>query len=367
MRPPEAPAMAPPPVMAPPPTLAQPAAVAPDPMVVPVAVAWAPALALPPVPDEIAPTLYPVRPDGRTERRTTGSARVTGHRRALGAAFAVVGIIVVAGVAIFALNSCETTSAGGTPAAPKSAAAQFSQRAETALTAGDLGQAAGLYSQAIQADIGYEAAYYGKWDTLVAQDDYARALTLASQATRQFPTSRQAWFELGFVQETQGQPAAAVQSYTTCLQYAQGGTTGGKVLDDATVRERLDLVTYVAVIADPRGTISDAVAKVNSALQATIPDTAALSSAVIQANSVLSTNIALLRKVAPLAYFADFHSGMLTAYDAIKTACEALATATSSNDAALVSAARESLNNAIGRFNQNDRLGSSLLQSYYAQ
>jgi tetratricopeptide (TPR) repeat protein len=296
-----------------------------------------------------------------------GEAKATGRRRALGAAFAILGIIIVAGAAVFALNTFEASGAGQAPATPKSEATQFAQKAETAFAAGDPAQAVGFYSQAIQADRNYQTAYYGAWNVLVTQSNYAQALDLATEATKQFPDSRQAWFELGFAQEAQGALPDAVQSYTTCLRYPQDAANGGNLLDDAAVHKRLDLVTYVTGITDPRVAIADAIAQVNGALQATTPDAAALSSALTQADNTLSTNIALLQKVIPPAYFADFHSSMLTAYGAVKTACEALAAANSGADAASLSTARQSLNDAVDRFNENDKLGTSLMQGYYAQ
>ena len=81
----------------------------------------------------------------------------------------------------------------------------------------------------------------------------------------------------------------------------------------------------------------------------------------------LSANISLLQKITQPAYFADFHSSMLAAYEAVKTACAALTAATSSSDTSLLSTARQSLNDAVDHFNANDKLGTSLMQSYYAQ
>jgi tetratricopeptide (TPR) repeat protein len=296
-----------------------------------------------------------------------GDAKPAGRRRALSATIAIVGIIIVAGAAVFTLNTFETSSVAQSSAAPASQATQFSQDAEAAFAAGNLGQAVGLYTQAIQADRGYETAYHGEWNALVAQNNYAVALELATETTRQFPTSRLAWFELGFAQEAQGELAAAAQSYTTCLQHPQDSAPGAALASDALVHKRLDLVTYVTAITGPREAIAGAVAEVNTALDATTANATSLSSAATQVATVMTTNIDLLQKVTPPAYFADFHSGMLAAYGNIKSACDALATAAAGGEAASLSSAKQSLNGAVDRFNENDKLGTSLLQSYYSQ
>jgi tetratricopeptide (TPR) repeat protein len=304
----------------------------------------------------------------RASLMAAGDAKLSGTRRALGAALAIVGIIIVAGVAVFTLNTFETSSAAQSPAATQSEAAQLAQQAEAAYAAGNPGKAVGLYTQAIQADRGYETAYYGEWNALVKQNNYASALELATETTRQFATSRLAWFELGFAQEAQGELAAAAQSYTTCLQYPAGSTPGSALASDVLVHKRLDLVTYVTAITDPRVAIAGAVAQVNSALDATTTDAAtSLSSAAAQAAAVVSTNADELQKVTPPAYFADFHSSMLAAYGAVKSACDALAIAVAGNDAASLSSAKQSLNDAVDRFNENDKLGATLMQGYYAQ
>ena len=270
-----------------------------------------------------------------------GDAKLSGRRRALSAAFAIIGIIIVAGAAVFTLNSFETSSVAPSSAAPKSGSAQLTQKAE--------------------------AADYSEWNTLVAQNNYAAALEWATETTRQFPTSRLAWFELGFAQEAQGELAAAAQSYITCLQYPQGSAPDAAPASDALVHKRLDLVTYVTAITDPRVAMADAVVQINGALDATTTDATSVSSAAAQVATVMSSNIDQLRKVTPPAYFADFHSGMLTAYEDIKTACGAMATAVAGNDAASLSSAKQSLNDAVDRSNKNDKLGASLMQGYYGQ
>jgi hypothetical protein len=270
-----------------------------------------------------------------------GDAKLTGRRRAVGAALAIVGIIIVAGAAVFTLNSFETSTAARPPVTPSTEAGPSSQKAE--------------------------AASYGQFDVLVGQSNYAEALKLATETTRQFPTSRLAWFELGFAQEAQGELAAAAQSYATCLQYPEDSASSPAPAD-ALVHKRLDLVTYVTAITDPRVAIAGAVAQVNSALDATSSDTTtSLGSAAAQVATVVSTNVDQLQKVTPPAYFADFHSGMLAAYGDIKIACDALATTVAGNAAASLASAKQSLNDAVDRFNANDKLGASLMQSYYSQ
>jgi hypothetical protein len=283
----------------------------------------------PPLPVQVDPAYF----------MAAGDTRPTSRRRAVIAVASIVGIIVVAGAAVFTLNSFEASSTGGSSGTPRNETGQPSKKAET--------------------------AYYTEFSTLVSQNSYAEALALATETTRQFPTSRLAWFELGFAQEAQGELAAAVQSYATCLQYPQNGVPGGAPADDALVHKRLDLVTYVTAITDPRVAISDAVGQVNSALEATTPGTGSLTGAAAQMATVLSTNIERLQKITPPAYFADFHSGMLAGYGDIKSACDALATAVAGNDTASVSSAKKSLNDAVDRCNANDKLGASLLQSYY--
>ena len=58
---------------------------------------------------------------------------------------------------------------------------------------------------------------------------------------------------------------------------------------------------------------------------------------------------------------------MLTAYGALESACEALAAAVSSSDATALASARKSLDDAIDAFNQNDAVGTSLINDYYGQ
>jgi hypothetical protein len=132
------------------------------------------------------------------------------------------------------------------------------------------------------------------------------------------------------------------------------------------VRKRLDLVRYVVAITAPRQAIAGAIAQVDTALQGTTLDKAAISTATSRATTILDANIATLEQVQPPAYFADFNASMLSGYRDLKTACAALATAAASSDAAALTSAETGLNKAVDHFNANDKQGSSLMQSYYA-
>jgi hypothetical protein len=57
----------------------------------------------------------------------------------------------------------------------------------------------------------------------------------------------------------------------------------------------------------------------------------------------------------------------MAAYGDIKAACQGLATAATGSDPVLLSSARKGLDDSIDRFNENDKLASSLMQSYYSQ
>lgn len=291
-----------------------------------------------------------------------------GGRGRVRAALAVAAIIVIAGGAVFALNTFEssaTADAGGTGTVNRQGS-QFIHKAETALSAGNAAQALMYYDQALQADPGFAGAYYGKWNVLVKQSTYVEAQDVATQATKKFPTSRVAWFELGFAQESLNELPAAVASYAKSLQLPQDATATGTPIDDAAVRKRLDLVRYVVAITAPRQAIAGAIAQVDTALQGTTLDKAAVSTATSRATTILDANIATLEQVQPPAYFADFNASMLSGYRDLKTACAALATAAASSDAAALTSAETGLNKAVDHFNANDKQGSSLMQSYYA-
>jgi hypothetical protein len=298
-------------------------------------------------------------------------SRVAAHALAKGggrlrSALAVAGIVIVAGGAVFALDSFGTSAvAGSQSAAVPSRVVQLVDEAQAAHAAGDLSQAAALFDQAIKADGGSEAAYHGEWTVMIERNDFTAAAALAKKGTEQFATSRLAWFQLGFTQEAQNDLAGAATSYTTCLQFPQESPILGAVIDDALVRKRLDLVTYVVGITAPREAIASAVGQVSTALSAAGADATSVTSAVDRVAGVLDTNLAQLQKIAPPSYFAQFHSAMLSTYGDIKTACQAIAAAAGRTDAASLASAQTQLNDAIDRFNQNDQLGASLMNSYY--
>jgi hypothetical protein len=307
------------------------------PAAAPAVVAPAPAtqggatLPTPVLPEQVDPAYF----------MAAAETRPTGRRRAVSAVLAIVGIIIVAGAAVFTLNSFEASRVSGSPETRYDKSGQLSPKTE--------------------------AEYYAEFSALAGQNKYAIALNLATETTQKFPTSRLAWFELGFAQEAQGDLVAAAQSYTACLRYPDAGAPGGMPANDSLVRKRLDLVTYVTAITDPRVAIAEAVGRTNSALKATTPDATFLAGAASQMATVMTANIERLRKIAPPAYFADFHSGMLAAYGDVKSACDALAAAVAGNDSISLSSATKSLNDAVDRCNENDKLGASLLQSYYRQ
>jgi tetratricopeptide (TPR) repeat protein len=308
--------------------------------------------------------LVPVWSEIRQSRMAAHAHPQGGGR--LRAVLAVVGIVVVAGAAVFALDTLGTSavadSGGG---AAYSRAAQLVEEAEAAYAAGDLSQSAALFNQAIKADNGSEIAYHGEWTVLIEKNDLSAAATLAKETAQRFPASRLAWFQVGYTQEAQNDLESALTSYTTCLQFPQESPILGTVIDDALVHKRLDLVTYVVGITAPREAIAEAVGQVSTALAATSSDQASVTAAVGQVTTVLETNLAQLQKIAPPAYFAQFHSAMLTTYGDIRTACQAIAAAAAGDDAASLLSARTGLNDAIDRFNRNDQLGASLMNSYY--
>ena len=287
----------------------------------------------------------------------------------LRAALAVLLIVVVAGAAVYAFNTYLAPAADAGVVATKASgeSERLTQQADTALTAGNWNQAVGLYTQAIQADPAYGPAYYGQWTALLQKEDLGPALEVATKITQQFSDSRQAWFVLGYTQEARGDLEAAASSYTKSLGLPQIPAAGGTAITDTTLQHRLDLVSYVTAITEPRLAIAAAVNEVNTALQGTTTDAASLSGAASQVTTVLTSNIAELAKITPPAYFAAFHSGMLAAYGSLESAAEELATAVTSADATALTSARQGLNDAIDGFNQNDAVGTSLINDYYGQ
>ena len=284
------------------------------------------------------------------------------------AALAVIAVIVIAGGAAFALNMYETPVSGtAVGATGQSAAVAPVQQAETAHEAGSLDQALALYDQALQADPAYEPAYYGKWNILVEKKDYPSAQTLAQQSTQKFPTSRLAWFELGFTQEALNDLPSAQQAYITCLQFPVQAVDAGMTTDDAAVHKRLDMVSYIVSISAPRQTVATAIAAVNTALGQGTDDTTALATATSQATTAIDANLAALEQITAPAYFSEFHAGMLAAYRDIDTACSDLGVSVAGKDTTAIAGAQKELNDAIDRFNQNDATGTSLMQSYYTQ
>jgi tetratricopeptide (TPR) repeat protein len=284
-------------------------------------------------------------------------------------ALAVLLIVVVAAAVVYAFNTYLSPAADAGFASTKASSdsQRLTQQADAALTAGNWDQAIGLYTQAIQADPAYGPAYYGEWTALLQKQDLGPALQVATKITQQFSDSRQAWFVLGYTQEAQGDLKSAVSSYTKSLELPQIPAAGGTPITDTEVQQRLDLVSYVTAITEPRLAIAAAVNNVNTALAGTTPDAAALSTSAAQVTTVLTSNIAELARITPPAYFAAFHSGMLAAYGGLESACEGLATAASSSDATALASARKSLNDAIDGFNQNDAVGTSLINDYYGQ
>jgi tetratricopeptide (TPR) repeat protein len=295
-------------------------------------------------------------------RSTKGSGR-------LRSALTVVLIVVVAGAAMYAFNTylAPAASAGVSAADASKESEQLTQQADAALVAGSLAKAIGLYSQAIQADPAYGPAYYGQWTALVQKNDLGLALEVATRITQRFSDSRQAWFVLGYTQEAQGDLKSAASSYNKSLALPMSVAAGGAAITDSALQQRIDLVSYVTAITEPRLAIAAAVNEVNAALQGAAPDAATLSGAATRVTAVLTSNIAELAKVTPPAYFAAFHLGMLAAYGSLESACEALATAVFSSDATALTSARIGLNDAIDGFNRNDAVGTALINDYYGQ
>jgi tetratricopeptide (TPR) repeat protein len=284
-------------------------------------------------------------------------------------ALAVLLLFVVAGAAVYGFNTYLAPAADTGVATTKafSESERLTQQADGALTAGDWNQAIALYAQAIQADPAYGPAYYGQWTALLQKEDLGLALEVATKITQRFSDSRQAWFVLGYTQEAQGDLGSAASSYIKSLALPQIAPKGGTAITDTALQQRLDLVSYVTAITEPRLAIAAAVNEVNTALQGTTPDTASLSRAATQVTTVLTTNIGELAKIRPPAYFTAFHSGMLAAYDALESACEELAATVSSSGTTALTSARKGLNDAIDGFNQNDAVGTSLINDYYGQ
>lgn len=284
-------------------------------------------------------------------------------------ALAVLAIVVVAGAGVYAFNTYLAPAAGASVTATKasSESEELTQQGDDAFTTGNWNRAIALYAQAIQADPAYGPAYYGQWAALIQKDDLGQAFEVAGKIVQQFAASRQAWFVLGYTQEARGDLEDAGSSYEKSLTLPQDPASGDTAISDAQLQQRLDLVSYVTAITDPRMTIAAAVNEVNTALQGTAPDPALLSNAATQVTTVLTTNIAALRKITPPAYFVAFHSGMLAAYGSLESACDALAAAVSSSDAAALASARQGLDDAIDAFNQNDAVGTALINDYYGQ
>ncbi len=148
------------------------------------------------------------------------------------------------------------------------------------MSAGNWNQAIGLYAQAIQADPANGPAYYGEWTALdCGRMTWGQALEVATKITDRFSGSRQAWFVLGYTQEAKGDLDSAATSYTRSLALPQIPEEGGTAITDKAVQQRLDLVSYVTAITEPRLAIAAAVNEVNTALQGATPPAASLPSA----------------------------------------------------------------------------------------
>jgi len=289
---------------------------------------------------------HPV-PAARANRiPASASAHISGERsRRLRAAIAVLTVAVVAGAAVYASE----TYLHPAPAPDASIAAASGE-------SGSLPQA------------GDAAAYYEQWSAFMQRSDLDQALEVATKITVQFPDSREAWFVLGYTEEVKGDLVAATSSYTKSLALPEMTAAGGTGIGDMTVRQRLDLVTYITAITEPRVAIASAVNEVNTILAGENPDSAALSDATSQAVLVLDTNIVRLESMTVPAYFVAFHAGMLTAYDALQSACDELAAAVSpSGDPEALASARVGLDAAVDSFNRNDAIGTSLINEYYGQ
>lgn len=306
-----------------------------------------------------APSVDPAYFMAAADERGTGRGR-------LRTALAVAAIVVVAGGGVYAYNTYLTAPASAVATPVLSTSDRLVQQADAAYAAGDLVQAAAMYANAIEADSGNEQAYYGRWSALLEQNDFPGALYVAGQIAGLFPETRQAWFVLGFTQEANGDVESAAASYSKSLGLPQSAGLPGEEIDETLVLGRLDLCSYILAVADPRVAIADAVNQVGTAFQAATPDNAALSRTASQVTAVLSVNIDELRKIAPPADFATFHTGMLGAYADLKTACEAVAAA-SANDGSALALAQRGLEDAIDDFNRNDALGTSLMNDYYGQ
>ncbi len=290
-----------------------------------------------------------------------------GDRR-LRAALAVVAIVAVAGAAAYGFAAHGGPPGGSDFTSTVSGPVDRSMsEADAAYAAGDLRRAAMLYEQAIQADPDYEAAYYRQWSALFEQEDYSGALEAAARITQLFPGSREGWFALGFTQEANGDLGPAVESYTACLALGDPDSPGGGAIDDTFVQERLELCTYVSAIGEPRVAIADAVNRLNDSLEEPDPDMPTLAGAAGSVSTVVEANIVELEKIVAPSSFSAFQTGMLTAYRDLQAACDDLAAAALEGDSGLLTAARENFYDAIDTFNQNDMLGTSLMNDYYGQ
>jgi len=271
-----------------------------------------------------------------------GSEQRSGRLRA---ALAVLAVAVVAGGAVYASE----TYLRPAPAADVSVATAS-------------GESESLTSE------GGATTYYEQWSAFMERSDLDQALEVATKITVRFPDSREAWFVLGYTEEAKGDFVAATSSYTRSLTLPEKTATGDTGISDMTVRKRLDLVTYVTAITEPRVAIASAVNEVNTILTGENPDAVTLSNATSQAVVILDTNIARLESMTVPAYFAVFHAGMLAAYDALQSACDELAAAVSpSADPQALASARAGLDAAIDSFNRNDTIGTSLINEYYGQ
>jgi tetratricopeptide (TPR) repeat protein len=303
----------------------------------------------------------PVQLVGIPENKRDGRGR-------LGAAAAVAAIIIVAGAAVFALNTFEGSAAGGTEQALAlpAAGSTLLQKAQAAYGVGEFDKGRAYYDQAIQADPADTQAYQAKWSAEIEQGNYESAEDVATRATKQFPTSRLAWYQLGYAQEALFQFPAAIDSYQKCLQCpAAEPNPSGTPVTDADVQKRMDLVSYMVGITAPRQAIAAAIGTVQTAFKASTPDKAAVSAVTAQAITVLTDNLSALEQVQVPAHFAEFNSSMLTAYRDLKTACDTVAAAAARDDASVLTSAHAGLESAVDRFNENDKQGSTLVQSYY--
>ena len=154
---------------------------------------------------------------------------------------------------------------------------------------------------------------------------WARRSKWPNKIAQQFSDSRQAWFVLGYTQEAQRRPEVRRPRATSkSLALPQIPAAGGTAITDAAIQQRLDLVSYVTAITDPRLAIAAAVNEVNTALQGTHSrPRLAVERRHPGDDGPHDQHRRTGQRITPPAYFVAFHSGMLAAYGSLESACDA--------------------------------------------